>query len=211
MKVKMKILIACEYSGIVRDAFAASGHDVTSCDLEPSESAGKHYRGDVMDIINDGWDMMIAHPPCTYLTVTGNKWFKEEYRERFPTRERDREDAKNFFMLLANAPIPRIAIENPIGIMSSAWRKPDQIIHPYQFGHEATKATCLWLKNIPRLEPTNIVSKGEFVTYKSGKRCTKWYADAAKHDPIMRAKIRSRTFPGIAQAMAAQWGTSDVI
>lgn len=201
----MRVLVACEFSGTVRDAFAKLGHDAWSCDLEPSETPGQHYQGDVIDIIADGWDLMIAHPPCTYLTVTGNKWFKPEYADRFPTRHQDREDAKKFFMSLVNAPIEKIAIENPIGIMSTFYRKPDQIIQPWQFGHEATKSTCLWLKRLPLLKHTNIVSKGEFVTFKSGKRMTKWYADAAK-DPKTREKIRNKTFQGIADAMAEQWG-----
>jgi len=202
----MKILIACEFSGIVREAFAARSHDAWSCDIEPTDIPGNHYQGDVMDILHDGWDLMIAHPPCTYLTVTGNKWFKSEYKDRFPTRQQDRQDAINFFMLLVNAPIEKIAIENPIGIMSTTYRKPNQIIHPWQFGHEASKSTCLWLKGLSNLEPTNIVDKGEFVTYKSGKRMTKWYADAASKSPQERAKIRNTTFQGIANAMAEQWG-----
>jgi hypothetical protein len=130
---------------------------------------GKHYQGSVLDILNDGWDMMIAHPPCTYLTVTGNKWFKDEYKDRFPTRQQDRKDAIEFFMALVNANIPKIVIENPIGIMSTTYQKPNQIIQPWQFGHEASKSTCLWIKGLPLLKPTNIVSKGEFVTFKSGK------------------------------------------
>jgi len=202
----MKILIACEFSGTVRKAFAAKGHDAWSCDIEPTDIPGNHYQGDVMDIINDGWDMMIAHPPCTYLTVTGNKWFKPEYKDRFPTRQQDRQDAIDFFMSLVNAPIDKIAIENPIGIMSTVYKKPNQIIHPWQFGHEASKSTCLWLKGLSNIEPTNIVDKGEFVTYKSGKRMTKWYADAASKSPQERAKIRNTTFQGIANAMAEQWG-----
>jgi len=202
----MRVLIACEFSGTVREAFAAKGHDAWSCDLEPTDIPGQHYQGDVNDILNEGWDMMIAHPPCTYLTVTGNKWFKPEYKDRFPTRHQDRQDAINFFMLLVNAPIEKIAIENPIGIMSTTYRKPDQIIHPWQFGHEASKSTCLWLKGLPLLKPTDIVSKGEFVTYKSGKRMTKWYADAASKSPKERAKIRNTTFQGIADAMSEQWG-----
>lgn len=202
----MKVLIACEFSGTVRDAFTKLGHDATSCDLEPSDKPGKHYQGDVLDIINDGWDLMIAHPPCTYLTITGNKWFKPEYKDRFPTREQDRIDAIKFFETLVNADIPRIAVENPIGIMSRIYRKPDQIIQPWMFGHECTKSTCLWLKNLPLITPTNIVGKGEFVTYKSGKRMTKWYADAAKFDPKTRTKLRNVTFQGIADAFADQWG-----
>ena len=202
----MKVLVACEFSGTVRDTFAALGHDAHSCDLEPSERTGNHYCGDVRDILDKGWDLMIAHPPCTYLTVTGNKWMKDEYKDRFPTRQQDRKDSIEFFMLLANSNIPRIAIENPIGIMSSTWRKPDQIIQPWQFGHEASKSTCLWLKNLPLLVPTNIVGKGNFTTFKSGKRMATWYADAAKHDPKMRERIRNRTCQGIADAMANQWG-----
>lgn len=202
----MKILVACEFSGTVREAFAAKGHDAWSCDIEPTDIPGQHYQGDVNDILNEGWDMMIAHPPCTYLTVTGNKWFKPEYKDRFPTRHQDRQDAINFFMLLVNAPIEKIAIENPIGIMSTTYRKPNQIIQPWQFGHEASKSTCLWLKGLPNLNPTDIVDKGEFVTYKSGKRMTKWYADAASKSPTERAKIRNKTFQGIADAMAEQWG-----
>ena len=212
----MKILVACEFSGTVRDAFIEKGHDAVSCDLLPTDKPGPHYQGDVFDIINEGWDMMIAFPPCTYLTVTGNKWFYhpedkhlpiEERRPhpKFPNRRADREDAVGFFMALASADIDKIAIENPIGIMSSRWRKPDQIIQPWQFGHEASKATCLWLKGLPLLTPTDIVGRGEFMEYKSGKRCSKWYADAAKHPPAMRAKIRSKTFDGIAEAMSEQW------
>jgi hypothetical protein len=207
----MKILIACEFSGIVRDAFTALGHDVTSCDILPSEKPGKHFQGNVLDIINDGWDLMIAHPPCTYLTVTGNKWFKDQPVRKSgalvgAARREAREQAINFFMKLANAPIKHIAIENPIGVMSTVWRKPDQIIHPWQFGHEACKSTCLWLKNLPLLLPTNVVSKGEYVYYKSGKRCSKWYHDAALETQENRVKIRNRTFTGIAEAMANQWG-----
>ena len=202
----MKVLIACEFSGTVREAFASKGHDAWSCDIEPTDIPGNHYQGDVKDILKEGWDMMIAHPPCTYLTVTGNKWFKPEYKDRFPTRQQDREDAIKFFMMLAEAPIDKIVIENPIGIMSTTYKKPNQIIHPWQFGHEASKSTCLWIKGLPNLEPTNIVGKGEFVTFKSGKRMTKWYADAASKSPKERAKIRNTTFTGIAQAMANQWG-----
>ena len=205
----MKILVACEFSGTVREAFAARGHDAWSCDLLPTDIPGNHYQGDVKDILKEGWDMMIAHPPCTYLTVTGNKWFKPEYKDRFPTRQQDRENAIKFFMTLVDAPIEKTVIENPIGIMSTTYRKPNQIIHPWQFGHEASKSTCLWIKGLPNLEPTNIVDKGEFVTYKSGKRMTKWYADAASKPPKERAKIRNTTFQGIANAMAIQWGNYD--
>lgn len=204
----MRVLIACEFSGAVRDAFTKAGHEATSCDLLPNETPGTHYQGSVMDILNDGWDLMIAHPPCTYLTLTGNKWFKPEYAERFPTRHKDREDAVEFFMALANAPIPKIAIENPIGIMSSRYRKPNQIIQPWEYGHETTKATCLWLKGLPNLTPTNIVSKGEVVISKSGNRMSRWYYETSKITLKggLRAKARSVTFQGIADAMASQWG-----
>lgn len=203
----MRVLVACEFSQVVTKAFRDLGHEAYSCDIEPCEINPEwHFECDIKEVLNKGWDLMIAHPPCTFLTVTGNKWFKPEYKDRFPTRHQDREDAKAFFMMLANAPIDKIAIENPIGIMSTYWRKPDQVIQPWQFGHEASKSTCLWLKNLPLLTPTNIVGKGEFVTYKSGKRMTKWYADAAQYDAKTRAKIRNRTFQGIADAMAMQWG-----
>ena len=204
----MKVLIACEFSGAVRDAFIGGGHEAMSCDLLPTEVPGPHYQGSVLDIINDGWDLMIAHPPCTYLTLTGNKWFKPEFADRFPTRHQDREDAIEFFMNLANAPIPKIAIENPIGVMSSRYKKPNQIIQPWQYGFPTTKATCLWLKGLPNLVPTNVVSKGEVVISKSGNRMSKWYYETSKL-PLkggVRAKARSVTFQGIADAMADQWG-----
>ena len=184
------------------------GHDAMSCDLEPSETPGPHYQGDVMDIINDGWDLLIAFPPCTYLTLTGNKWFKPEFADRFPKRHQQRKDAVDFFMKIANMPIPKIAIENPIGVMSRIYRKPDQIIQPWQFGFPTTKATCLWLKGLPTLKPTNIVDKGEVVVSKSGNRMSKWYYETSKL-PLKngaRAKARSVTFQGVADAMADQWG-----
>ena len=179
-----------------------------SCDLVPTDVPGPHYEGDVMDIITDNWDLLIAFPPCTYLTLTGNKWFKPEFADRFPERHQQRKDAIDFFMKIANMPIPRIAIENPIGIMSSHYRKPDQIIQPWQFGFPTTKATCLWLKGLPLLKPTNIVEKGEVVISKSGNRMSKWYYETSKL-PLKngaRAKARSVTFQGVADAMADQWG-----
>jgi hypothetical protein len=196
----MKILVACEFSGVVREAFTAKGHDAWSCDIEPTDTPGQHYQGDVMDILNDGWDMMIAHPPCTHLAVSGARHFEAKRKDG------RQQQGIDFFMAMINAPISKIAVENPIGIMSTTYRKPNQIIHPWQFGHEASKSTCLWLKGLPNLKPTNIVDKGEFVTFKSGKRMTKWYADAAHHSPKERAKIRNTTFQGIADAMAEQWG-----
>jgi hypothetical protein len=208
----MKVLVACEYSGRVRDAFIKQGHEAMSCDLVPTDAPGPHYQGNVMDIINDGWDLLIAFPPCTYLTLTGNKWFKPEFADRFPERHQQRKDAVNFFMKIANMPIPKIAIENPIGIMSRIYRKPDQIIQPWQFGFPTTKSTCFWLKGLPILKPTNIVDKGEVVISKSGNRMSKWYYETSKL-PLKngaRAKARSVTFQGVADAMADQWGTEKV-
>lgn len=196
----MRVLIACEFSGTVRDAFLKLGHDAMSCDLEPTDVPGPHYQGDVFDIINDGWDLMIAHPPCTHLAVSGARHFAKKIADG------RQQQGIDFFMKLANSDIPRYAIENPVGIMSSKWRKPDQIIQPWHYGHKATKATCLWLKGLPLLKPTNIVEKGEFVVFPSGKRMSKWYADSAKHSPKEREKIRNKTFQGIADAMAQQWG-----
>lgn len=196
----MKVLVACEFSGTVRDAFIKAGHDAMSCDLEPTDSSGPHYQGDMFDIINDGWDLMIAHPPCTHLAVSGARHFE---KKRADGRQQQGID---FFMKVINAPIPKIAVENPIGIMSSLYRKPDQIIQPWEYGHKTTKATCLWLKDLPLLKPTNIVDKGEYVVFPSGKRMSKWYADSSKNTPKERERIRNKTFQGIADAMAAQWG-----
>ena len=193
----MKILIACEYSGAVRDAFIALGHDAMSCDLLPTDVEGPHYQGDVADIINDGWDMMIGFPPCQHLAVSGARWFKQK---RLDGRQQQGID---FFMSLASASIPKIAIENPIGIMSTKYRKPNQIIQPWQFGHEATKSTCLWLKGLPLLKPTQVVGKGERHVTKSGRSLPKWYNLPPSEN---RWKIRSKTFQGIAVAMAQQWG-----
>jgi len=180
----MRILIACEYSGIVRDAFAALGHDAWSCDLLPTERLGNHINGDVLDHLHRNWDMMIAHPPCTHLAVSGARWFKAKLHEQA--------EALDFVRRLMDAPIPRIAIENPISIISSRIRKPDQIIQPWQFGHGETKATCLWLKNMPKLVPTNIVEGRESRIHKMPPGPDRW-------------KERSRTFTGIATAMATQW------
>lgn len=214
----MNILIACEFSGIVREAFRKRGHNAWSCDLLPTEIPGQHIQDDILKHL-EGWDLMIAHPPCTYLTLTGNKWFKPEYRERFPNRQEDREDAVRFFMEFANANVPKICIENPLGVMSTRWRKPDQLIQPYQFGHTEAKLTCLWLKNLPLLRygqggqlmfgeklPPELteIKEPEYITLKSGKRMAKWYVEAASQSN--RADIRSKTFQGIANAMAEQWG-----
>jgi hypothetical protein len=193
----MKILIACEYSGIVRDAFTRHGHHAKSCDLLPSDTPGMHHQGDVMDILGDGWDMMIAFPPCTHLASSGARWFKEKRKDGRQQKGID------FFLSLVSAPIPRICIENPIGIMSTQYRKPDQIIQPWQHGHEATKSTCLWLKGLPKLKPTHVVSKGERHVTSGGRSLPKWYNLPQNKD---RWKVRSKTFLGIASAMAQQWG-----
>lgn len=193
----MRVLVACEYSGAVRDAFRAMGHFAMSCDLLPTDVRGPHYQGSVLDILDEDWDMMIAFPPCTHLAVSGARWFAAK---RADGRQQQGID---FFMALANANIPKIAIENPVGIMSTEWRKPDQIIQPWQFGHEATKTTCLWLKGLPELTPTNVVGKGERHVTKSGRSLPKWYNLPPSED---RWKVRSKTFQGIADAMAQQWG-----
>jgi len=194
----MRVLIACEYSGAVRDAFIRAGHYAASCDLLPSDSPlGDHYQGNVLDILDHGWDLMVAHPPCTHLAVSGAKHFAKKQASGV------QQDALSFVQMLLDAPILRIALENPISIISSRIRKPDQIIQPYQFGHEATKTTCLWLKGLPHLLPTDIVGKGERHVTKGGKSLPKWYN--LPPSPT-RWKERSKTFQGIADAMAHQWG-----
>ena len=196
----MRVLIACEYSGIVRDAFIRAGHYAASCDLLPSESTlGDHYQCNVLDILDHDWDLMIAHPPCTHLAVSGARWFKDKLQEQ--------QEALEFVKQLLTAPIPRIALENPVSIISSRIRKPDQIIQPYHFGHEATKTTCLWLKDLPHLIPTKVVSKGDRHVTKSGKSLPTWYNLPPSAD---RWKIRSATFKGIAEAMAFQWGVDSI-
>lgn len=195
----MRILVACEYSGAVRDAFIAMGHDAVSCDLLPTETPGPHYQGSVLDILDDGWDMMIAFPPCTHLATSGARWFKEK-------REDGRQQQGiDFFMALATANIEKIAIENPIGIMSTQWRKPDQIVQPYEYGHDASKATCLWLKGLPSLVPTEHVEP----RIVDGKK--RWANQTNSGQNVLgpspdRWKVRSKTFQGIADAMAQQWG-----
>lgn len=181
----MKVLVACEFSGIVRDAFNARGHDAWSCDLLLTENPGNHIRDNVLKHLDEGWDLMIAHPPCTHLAVSGARWFKDKQQEQ--------KEAIDFFMALVNAPIPKIAIENPIGIMSTHYRKPDQIIQPWMFGHGETKATCLWLKGLPKLKPTNIVGGREGKVHRMPPSPDRW-------------KNRSRTYQGIANGMAEQWG-----
>lgn len=181
----MKVLVACEFSGVVRDAFCQAGHDAWSCDLLPTETTGNHIQGSALDVLDDGWDLMIAHPPCTHLCVSGARWFPDKIEEQ--------QQALDFVVELMNAPIHSIAIENPISIISTVVREPDQIIQPWWFGHGEVKSTCLWLKNLPRLRPTEIVKGRE--------------ARIHKMPPSEeRSKERSRTYTGIAAAMAAQWG-----
>ena len=194
----MKILIACEYSGTVRDAFRARGHDAWSCDILPTDAPGQHIQDDALRTAYNGhWDMMIAHPPCTHLAVSGAKHFAAKIADG------RQQAALEFVRALLNAPINKICLENPISIISTRIRKPDQIIQPYHHGHEATKTTCLWLKGLPLLTPTHIVGKGARHVTKSGKSLPEWYNLPPSAD---RWKIRSATFKGIALAMAAQWG-----
>lgn len=181
----MKVLVACEYSGVVRDAFNAQGHDAISCDLLPTDSPGPHIQADVLSILEEPWDLMIAHPPCTHLAVSGARWFREKKIEQA--------EALEFVRILLEAPIPRICIENPVSVISSRIRKPDQIIQPWQYGHGETKATCLWLKHLPKLVPTDVVG---------GREQRIWKLPPSPD----RAKLRSTTYTGIASAMASQWG-----
>ena len=236
---QFNILVACEESQRVCTEFRRLGFNAYSCDLLPCSGGHPewHFQQDVLEIIKNGggvlqngeeyhiegkWDLMVAHPPCTFLAVSGAKWYyhpedkdlpieQRRPHPKFPNRAQDREDGANFFMALANANIERIAIENPVGIMNTRWRKPDQVVQPWQFGDSASKKTCLWLKNLPLLVPTKIVEKGEFIEFidKNGKkkRQAKWYYEALRNskNAAERAKIRSKTFPGIANAMATQW------
>ena len=210
----MRVLVACEESQAVTKAFRKLGHEAYSCDIQEcsGDNPEWHIKGDVLEIINDTWDMMIAFPPCTHLAVSGARHFHKKIKDG------RQQQGIDFFMQMINAPIPKIAVENPIGIMSTKYRKPNQIIHPYHFGDPYSKATCLWLKNLPNLlynkkldnkrqkelvfeELPNEVEKGEFVTFSSGKRMAKWYNEASGN-----GHLRSKTFPGIAKAMASQWG-----
>ncbi len=193
----MRVLVACEYSGRVRDSFIAKGHEAMSCDLLPTEKPGPHYQGDVRDVMDYPWDLMIAHPPCTDLSVSGAAWFERKKMNG------SQQMSASFFMMLAKSDIPRIAIENPICIMSRLWRKPDQIIQPWMFGHMEQKATCLWLKNLPVLYPTNDV-KAQMMELPKNKRERLHYLPPSDD----RWKLRSETFQGIADAMAEQWWTA---
>lgn len=203
----LNVLVACEFSGVVRDAFTERGHDATSCDLLPTERPGQHYQGDVFDIIDYGWHLMIAHPPCTYLTVSGNKWMKPEFKDRFPTRQQDRTDAIKFFLDLVGAPINKICVENPVGIMSTRYKKPTQYIQPYEFGHPESKKTGLWLKNLDPLKPTDVVTPEWIIGKKDGKRYSPIHYMSASGfgKDTNRKKERSRTYQGIADAFADQW------
>lgn len=210
----MRVLVGCEYSGAVRDVFTALGHEAWSCDFEPNETPGNHYKGDVMDIIDDGWDLGIFHPPCTYLTVSGLHWNK-----RNPERAQKTEEALEFVSKLMAANIPSIAIENPVSCISSRIRKPDQIIQPYQFGEDASKKTCLWLKNLPPLAiKPELRLEGRLVEYPpgSGKIVERWsnQTDSGQNNlppSELRWKDRSRTYKGIAEAMGLAWGSLENI
>ncbi len=216
----MKVLIACEESQTTTIEFRKLGHEAFSCDLLPCSGGHPewHFQCDVFEVIGPEWDLMIAHPPCTFLAGSGVQWLShpddkllpfEDRRPhpKYPNRRNDMLDSIMFVMALYNAPIRRIAIENPVGLLSSQWRKPDQIVQPYMFGDEATKTTCLWLKNLPPLQPTKIVGKGDRVVFSSGKSHPKWYADALAKARTAeeRQKLRSKTFPGMAKALAVQF------
>lgn len=208
-EIRLKVLVACEFSGIVRDAFRRHGHDSWSCDLLPTERPGPHIKGDVLGILDDGWDLMIAHPPCTYLAVSGAAWFKN------PERIQPQEDALDFFLALLNAPIPQIAVENPVSVASTRIRKPDQSIQPYWFGDPAQKTTCLWLESLPKLRQTraycpvpNMIPTRD-ADYPGRIFMRPDWETNTRHLPTEdRRRERSRTFPGIAEAMAVQWGAA---
>ena len=231
----MKILVACEESQAVTKELRKLGHQAFSCDLLPCSGGYPewHFNNDVFkvidkkggtlqngDVVNDGndWELMIAHPPCTFLAVSGARWYyhpddshlptgQRRPHPRFPNRAADKEDAVAFFIKLCEAPIEKIAVENPVGIISTRYRKPNQTIHPWMFGDEASKATCLWLKNLPLIEPTDIVGKGERIVLRSGKSLPKWYSDALTKSktPEERRTLRSKTFKGMAKAIAKQF------
>lgn len=195
----MRVLVACEFSGTVRDAFIALGHEAMSCDILPTEKPGPHYQGDVRDVLNDGWDLMVAHPPCTYLSRAGARWWGA------PGRAEKADDASAFVRELYDAPIRRVAIENPIGLLNRLWRYPDQTVQPWMFGDPYTKATCLWLKGLPPLESTyHKVAPTAWVRSNTGYGKQK--GQRSQPGVAKNAKDAARTFPGIAAAMAAQWG-----
>lgn len=207
----MKILIACEFSNTVSKEFRNEGHDVTSCDLLPNEeSHDNHYQGDIIDILNDNWDMLIAFPPCTHLAVSGAKHFEKKRKDG------RQQEGIDFFMAFTKTKIPKVCIENPVGIMSGIYRKPDQIINPWQFGDTYQKTTCLWLTGLPKLfhakevdlfnDKITHVDKGEFIITAGGNKLPKWYSDAKVSSKELTQKVRNKTFPGIAMAMSKQWG-----
>lgn len=190
----MRVLVACEFSGVVRSAFARLGHDAWSCDLEPAEDGGPHIRGDVRTVLGDGWDLMVAHPPCTYLAVSGARWW--------PGRRVEQAEALSFVRELLGCGVPRICLENPVGLISTAIRKPDQIIQPWQFGHPESKKTCLWLKRLPLLRPTGVLERPA-----SGRWANQTPSGQNRLGPgPRRAQERARTYAGVAAAMAEQWG-----
>jgi hypothetical protein len=211
----MRVLVGCEESQTITAKYRAKGIEAYSCDIKPAKiNHAWHYQRDIFDVINLGWDLAIFHPPCTFLTVTANKWMKPEFEERFPTRKQDRLDAIEFFMKLWNCDISRIAIENPIGIMSTVFRKPDQIIQPWHFGDSTTKSTCLWIRNLPKLKHSAVDNlfeqkthvKPEFIIGKrDGKKYSKIHYQSITKIPGERSEIRSKTFDGIAQAIVDQW------
>jgi len=233
----MKVLVACEESQAVTKELRKLGHEAYSCDLLPCSGGHPewHFNCDIFKVIDslggelqDGsilssdknWELMIAHPPCTYLSVSGAKWYyhpddsnlptsKRRAHPRFPHRAKHREEALDFFIKLMNVSIDKIAVENPVGIISTRYRRPNQIVQPWMFGDEATKTTCFWTKNLPDLKPTKIVGKGERITFKSGKSQPKWYSDAMVNAKTNKERqtLRSKTFPGIAKAIATQWAT----
>lgn len=216
----MKVLVACECSGVVRDAFRARGHDAWSCDiLDCDADPTYHIKGDVLQVLDRNWDLIIAHPPCTYLTISGNKWFKPEFAAMYPDRPRQRQEGFEFFMKMYNAPCDMVAVENPVGVVSTMFRPPDQYVQPYFFGDPYPKKTGLWLRGLPKLKPTNMVEP-QTVTY-NGKKYSPLHTTPfiveRKYSVIQdgppgtkradRAKARSKTFQGLANAMADQWGS----
>ena len=194
----MKVLVACEYSGIVRDAFTSKGHDAWSCDILPTESPGNHFQGDILEHLDKGWDLMIAHPPCTHLAVSGARWFTEGRKPWSLQIE-----ALDFVRKLLAAPINKIALENPVSVISTKIRKPNQIIQPFEYGHDVSKKTCLWLKNLPNLKPTKIVKPD--IVLVNGKKMSRMHYESFKLPSKERSKVRSKFYTGIAEAMANQW------
>jgi site-specific DNA-cytosine methylase len=207
MREKKRVLIACEESQTVCKEFRKKGFEAFSCDILPCSGGHPewHIQGDVLVELNKDWDLIIAHPPCTYLTITGNKWMKPEFADRFPNRHQQRQEAIEFFMKIVNSNCKFIAVENPVGVMSTVWRKADQYVHPYHFGDPHSKKTGLWLKGLPKLKYTNIVEPQMYI-YKDGRRDPIWHMESLKLPPDERQRVRSKTFDGIGQALAFQYG-----